>query len=157
VEEHQVSLDAEQLYYLPSGTYDGRPLRPPPGLGYPQQRKPWVPQNIDECQAKYCHYCRPSCEPRSYLSLNRIANGDIPPSAATGFGFHRLRTRPVIDVNIVRDIGLRAVPWVRRMRQVAFMRYTDSVPASSPVARLPFVAIFGVNMELVGYYRRRGH
>ncbi|KAI3337439.1 hypothetical protein HD806DRAFT_529003 [Xylariaceae sp. AK1471] len=108
--EHLLSGRAQQLYYLPSGSHGGQPLRPPPGFDY---TKPWVSRLNEECQAKFCHRCRPSFELRSYLSLDGILNGDVPPTAATGFGFHRIMTRPVMDARVVRDIGLRPVPWPR--------------------------------------------
>ncbi|KAI0541480.1 hypothetical protein GGR58DRAFT_529155 [Xylaria digitata] len=108
-QQHQASSKAQQLYY-PSGTYRGSLLKPPPGV---VDTKPWVPHEDEECQAKYCHRCRPSCELRSYLSLDGILNGDIPPTAATGFGFHRMRIRPIVNAGIVREIGLRPVPWPR--------------------------------------------
>ncbi|KAI2630554.1 hypothetical protein GGS21DRAFT_524859 [Xylaria nigripes] len=109
--ESQASGRATKQYYLPSGTYRGGLLKPPPGFGYSVNLRPWVPRKEEECQAKYCHRCRPSCEPRSYLSLNAIVNGEVPPTAATGFGFHRMRTRPVVDVRVMRYIGLRPIPW----------------------------------------------
>lgn len=55
---------------------------------------------------------------RSYLSLDGVVNGDIPPSAAVGFGFSLMRARPVIDPEIVKNIGCRAVPIVSRLRQL---------------------------------------
>ncbi|KAI0389280.1 hypothetical protein F5Y17DRAFT_462898 [Xylariaceae sp. FL0594] len=99
--------NTDQLCYLPSRTYDARPLGPPPGIELPVRRNPWVPSAIDECHDKYCHNCRPSCEQRSYLSLNAIANGDLPPTAVTGYGFPMLGSRPVIDANVVKHLGLR--------------------------------------------------
>ncbi|KAH8668507.1 hypothetical protein BX600DRAFT_258123 [Xylariales sp. PMI_506] len=83
---------------------------PSPRLGSLESRQPWVPADDLECQFKCCHSCRPTCELRSYLSLDGIVKGDIPPSAATGFGFHLVGTRPVMPVDIVQNIGSRAVP-----------------------------------------------
>ncbi|GAW22380.1 hypothetical protein ANO14919_119170 [Xylariales sp. No.14919] len=103
--QSRASSKAQQLYY-PSGSYRGSLV------------KPWVPREDEECQAKYCHHCRPSCEPRSYLSLDGILNGDVPPTAATGFGFHRMRTRPIVNAGIMREIGLRPVPWPRAEPQI---------------------------------------
>ncbi|KAI0017352.1 hypothetical protein F4780DRAFT_796531 [Xylariomycetidae sp. FL0641] len=106
--------------YVPSTGFgaasgSGATIRPPPGFGfeYSENSKPWVPDRDTECQAKYCHRCRPSCNARSFLSLNAVAQGDIPPTAAMGFGFHRMGTRPVLNANIVKNIGLRPVPWPR--------------------------------------------
>ncbi|KAI0416193.1 hypothetical protein F5X98DRAFT_187647 [Xylaria grammica] len=112
--QSRASSKAQQLYY-PSGSYRGSLVKPPPGF---VDMKPWVPREDEECQAKYCHHCRPSCEPRSYLSLDGILNGDVPPTAATGFGFHRMRTRPIVNAGIMREIGLRPVPWPRAEPQI---------------------------------------
>ncbi|KAI1132959.1 hypothetical protein F5Y10DRAFT_291038 [Nemania abortiva] len=109
----QQASDKVQRLYFPSGSYTGGPLKPPPGLGYPKNTKPWVPHHDEECRVKYCHNCRPSCEPRAYLSLNGILHGEVPATAATGFGFHRTRERPVIDAKVIQEIGLRPVPWPR--------------------------------------------
>ncbi|PMD59238.1 uncharacterized protein K444DRAFT_591416 [Hyaloscypha bicolor E] len=72
--------------------------------------KPWLPLRGGECQFKVCHSCRPTCEIRSYLSLNGIANNDIPPTAITGFGFNLTRKRPVALVEHVKNLGLRKNP-----------------------------------------------
>ncbi|XDG01318.1 hypothetical protein ABKA04_000933 [Annulohypoxylon sp. FPYF3050] len=85
---------------------------PPPGFGYMAHTKPWVPSEYDECQFKSCVRCRPSAESRSYLSLNEIADGHIPPTAAIGFSFHRTG-RLVIHPSRLENIGLRAVPMPR--------------------------------------------
>ncbi|KAI0971785.1 hypothetical protein F4678DRAFT_461151 [Xylaria arbuscula] len=112
-QQHQASGKAQHLY-RPSGSYRRDSSAPPAfGCPVPSDSKPWVPRKDEECQAKYCHRCRPSCEPRTYLSLDGIMNGEIPPTAATGFGFHRLGTRPVVDAKYVKDIGLRPVPLPR--------------------------------------------
>jgi hypothetical protein len=81
---------------------------PPPGIQANAQKKPWLPKQ--ECQFRCCHTCRPSLGERTYLSLNGIASGDIPPSAVTGFGFHVQRQRPVAPVQHVKNLGLRVNP-----------------------------------------------
>ncbi|TRX90336.1 hypothetical protein FHL15_008701 [Xylaria flabelliformis] len=103
--QHQPSGGTHNLYH-PSGHYDGRRLKSSPGPSNPANTKPWVPRTED-CQARYCHHCRPSFRGRSFLSLDGIINGDIPPTAATSFG---VQNKPVADVRVVRNIGLRAVP-----------------------------------------------
>ncbi|KAI1384865.1 uncharacterized protein F4822DRAFT_433404 [Hypoxylon trugodes] len=85
---------------------------PPPGFDHLRRTKPWVPSEADECKYKCCQRCRPSAEWRSYLSLDGIVNGDVPPTAATGFSFYRTG-RPVIHPDRLKNIGLRAVPWPR--------------------------------------------
>jgi hypothetical protein len=81
---------------------------PPPCLQTNTQKKPWLPKQ--ECQFRCCHACRNNLGERAYLSLNGIANGDIPPTAITGYGFHVLRQRPVVRVELVKNLGLRPVP-----------------------------------------------
>ncbi|RYP66448.1 hypothetical protein DL771_007777 [Monosporascus sp. 5C6A] len=91
--------------------------------GFPETR-PWIPDHADECQFRCCHRCRPSLEGRTYLSLDGILNDDIPPTAATGFGFHHTGAPPVIDADIVKEVGYRAVPWPRA-------RFEDGPPPLS--------------------------
>ncbi|KAF7543626.1 hypothetical protein G7046_g9963 [Stylonectria norvegica] len=74
---------------------------------------PWVCADHEECQYKVCSFCRPGSADRAALSMNAVANGDISPTAATGFGFHILGERPVVDANVVRNIGLRTAPPLR--------------------------------------------
>lgn len=77
-------------------------------------KKPWVCDASTECQYKICPYCRPGAADRAYLSLDGVANGEIPPTAAVGFGFQTLGERPVVNVDTVRDIGLRSESVVSR-------------------------------------------
>ncbi|XXH04826.1 hypothetical protein Hte_011248 [Hypoxylon texense] len=88
-------------------------IPPPPGYEGIKSTKPWVPPESEECRFRCCRTCRPSAEWRSFLSLDAIVDGEMPPAAATGFGFHRIGARPVIDADRLKDIGLRAVPWPR--------------------------------------------
>lgn len=108
----------------PESFYQNRPLpissphpNPPPGLPIPPTSpsndnglKPWFPLQGGECQFKCCHYCRPSLKERSFLSLNGIANGDIPSTSIMGFGFHLMKQRPVALVEHVKNLGLRPNP-----------------------------------------------
>ncbi|KAG4030937.1 hypothetical protein MFRU_010g00670 [Monilinia fructicola] len=72
--------------------------------------RPWLPSRGTECQFKCCHTCRPTLIDRSYLSLNAIADDDLPCTATTGFGFNLQKFRPVGDVEIVKNLGLRPNP-----------------------------------------------
>lgn len=81
--------------------------------GPPIRTKPWVLPESEECCARYCQYCRPTYADRSYLSLDGIANGEIPATAASGFGFHCLGARPVMNLEHWKNIGLRPVPLPR--------------------------------------------
>ncbi|OTB07228.1 hypothetical protein M426DRAFT_85775 [Hypoxylon sp. CI-4A] len=85
---------------------------PPPGFEGIKATKPWVPSAGEECQFRCCQRCRPSAEPRSYMSMDGIANGDIPPNAAVAFDFHRVGRR-MIHPKRLENIGWRAVPWPR--------------------------------------------
>jgi hypothetical protein len=44
------------------------------------------------------------------LSLNGVANGDLPITAITGFGFHLQKSRPVAKKEVVEKLGLRENP-----------------------------------------------
>ncbi|KAK7408079.1 hypothetical protein QQX98_009734 [Neonectria punicea] len=70
----------------------------------------WICADDEECQYKVCPFCRPSYADRSALSLNAVARGELSPTAATGFGFHVLGERPVVDANILKRLGLRPPP-----------------------------------------------
>ncbi|KAI0402925.1 hypothetical protein F4802DRAFT_617216 [Xylaria palmicola] len=126
-QQHQAAGEAQRLYY-PSGSDRGHLLRPPPGLGgEATAAKPWVPRTNEECQARFCHGCRPSCSMRAYLSLDGVLNGEVPPTAATGFGFHRMGTRPIVNAKLLEQIGLRPVPLPRVQPQyhAALLGYDD--------------------------------
>jgi hypothetical protein len=60
-----------------------------------------------------CPFCRPHYRERTYISLNAIADGDISPSAAAGYGFDCSAGRLVVDARLVMNLGCRAVPLVR--------------------------------------------
>ncbi|KAH6693837.1 hypothetical protein F5X68DRAFT_248309 [Plectosphaerella plurivora] len=86
---------------------DGADERPNPAYEELKHTKPWVAKSIKECIHKVCPYCRPNGEERVYVSLDGVANGDVPATAATGFGFHIFGQRPVCDVSVVAKTGLR--------------------------------------------------
>ncbi|GKT51638.1 uncharacterized protein ColSpa_11819 [Colletotrichum spaethianum] len=69
---------------------------------------PWVPNAKDECQYKICPYCRPGGADRAYISLDGVAEGSIPATAATGYGFHLFRQRPVCSSSLIANLGLRS-------------------------------------------------
>lgn len=78
--------------------------------------RPWVLPSNQQCNYKVCGTCRYTFSDRSFLSIDGILKGDVPPTAATGFGFHQLGERPIADANIVKTIGWRPVPWVSTLR-----------------------------------------
>ncbi|KAL2760925.1 hypothetical protein ACRALDRAFT_2093999 [Sodiomyces alcalophilus JCM 7366] len=73
-----------------------------------QKTKPWVPRPEDECQFKVCPTCRETGAERACISLNGVLNGDIPATAATGYGFHIFDRRPVYDAAFVAKLGQHA-------------------------------------------------
>ncbi|KAL7818008.1 hypothetical protein V8C44DRAFT_210431 [Trichoderma aethiopicum] len=73
-------------------------------------QKPWLCTPQEECQYRVCQNCRPGCADRAFLSLNAVANGEVPPTAAAGYSFHLLGQRPVVDANVLKNIGCRPVP-----------------------------------------------
>ncbi|KAM3557663.1 hypothetical protein MY1884_004412 [Beauveria asiatica] len=53
----------------------------------------------------------PLPNPYEYRKLmNAVADGQFPPTAATGFSFHSIAGRPVTDARLVKTIGQRPVP-----------------------------------------------
>ncbi|KAI0178411.1 hypothetical protein BJ166DRAFT_50503 [Pestalotiopsis sp. NC0098] len=126
IEDRSKSTRKRSVYFPRSGTM--RSIYLPPGLAESRAGKPWVPEDLKECQFKCCHRCRPTCEPRSYLSLDGVVKGDIPASAAVGFGFHQHGSRPVMDAEVVKNIGYRPVPLPRSFQRDP---ETPSSPSSS--------------------------
>ncbi|KAH7144476.1 hypothetical protein B0J13DRAFT_675803 [Dactylonectria estremocensis] len=70
----------------------------------------WICADDEECQFKVCPFCRPGYADRSFLSLTASVRGELSPTAATGFGFHVLGERPVVDATIIKNLGLRPPP-----------------------------------------------
>ncbi|PFH63283.1 hypothetical protein XA68_14935 [Ophiocordyceps unilateralis] len=73
-----------------------------------EYRKPWIRTVQEECQYRVCPRCRPALSDRAFLSLNAVADGEIPPTAAVGFGFHTMGERPVFDVEMIQNLGTGA-------------------------------------------------
>lgn len=63
----------------------------------------------EECTITLCPNCgrAGAGEDQSSLSIDGVLKGDIPPSAAVGYGFRGMGGRPVADVNVVKTLGLR--------------------------------------------------
>ncbi|KAM0283364.1 hypothetical protein ACHAQH_002486 [Verticillium albo-atrum] len=98
-----------------------------------ERERPWVPRPEMECTYKVCQQCRPSGADRISMSLDAIAKGDIPATAATGFGFHHFGQRPVCDVSIVAKLGLSHVEASSVMEEghEAHLEQSDSGTLSS--------------------------
>ncbi|KAI1144204.1 hypothetical protein F5Y05DRAFT_418281 [Hypoxylon sp. FL0543] len=108
----------QREHILEVAAQSSAPTSPPPGFDYLESTKPWVPSETDECQFKCCPRCRPSAVTRSYLSLDGIVKGDVPPTAAVAFNFHRYG-RLVIPADRLMNIGLRAVPWPKAAKPLS--------------------------------------
>lgn len=74
--------------------------------------RPWVANADNECCYMVCPSCRPSAADRAFLSLEAIVKGEVPPTAAVGYGFHNMGERPVMDAEILKTIGCRPVSLV---------------------------------------------
>ncbi|KAF4982663.1 hypothetical protein FZEAL_1770 [Fusarium zealandicum] len=62
----------------------------------------WTCGEQEECQYMVCSRCRPTCADRAFLSLGAVADGEIPPTAAVGFGFGQLGGRPICNGEILK-------------------------------------------------------
>lgn len=71
-------------------------------------KKPWVRSVHEECQYRVCSRCRPGLADRAFLGLDAVAQGEIPPTAAVGYGFHIMGERPVVDAEILEKLGHRS-------------------------------------------------
>ncbi|KAG5662797.1 hypothetical protein KAF25_005215 [Fusarium avenaceum] len=84
-------------------------VSPPPGFDVSLNNNPSAGRLIydaePECHYKICPRCRPICADRAFLSLNAVANGEIPPTAAAGYGFESLHGRPVIAKVVIKHIN----------------------------------------------------
>ncbi|KAM0429511.1 hypothetical protein ACHAQK_011135 [Fusarium lateritium] len=84
-------------------------VSPPPGFEASLNDNPstgrWAYDAEAECHYKICPRCRPICADRAFLSLSAVANGEIPPTAAAGFGFESLYGRPVIAKVVIEHIN----------------------------------------------------
>ncbi|KAL2262109.1 hypothetical protein VTK26DRAFT_2434 [Humicola hyalothermophila] len=77
---------------------------------YPDDDRPWMPDEKLECQYTVCGRCHSQGRDKSWVSLNGVLNGDILPTVAVGFAHGYFGARPVVDANLVKQIGYRAVP-----------------------------------------------
>lgn len=75
----------------------------------PASERPYIVGQAEECKATLCPRCGRGGmgEDLAWLSIDGVLKGDIPASAAVGYGFRALGGRPVADANIVRNLGLR--------------------------------------------------
>lgn len=73
------------------------------------EERPYIVDQAEECKATLCPRCGRGGvgEDLSWLSLDGVLKGDIPASAAVGYGFRALGGRPVANANIVKNLGLR--------------------------------------------------
>ncbi|KAG8161593.1 hypothetical protein KVR01_008580 [Diaporthe batatas] len=80
-------------------------------LGLSASGRPFLKSETQECKQTLCPACGKGMmgEEVSYVDLDGILRGDIPPTVALGYGF-RKSGRPVADVSVARNIGLRRLP-----------------------------------------------
>lgn len=80
-------------------------------LGLAGSERPFLKNENQECKQTLCPACGKGMlgEQMSFLDLDGVLRGDIPPTVALGYCF-RKSGRPVADANIVRNIGLRKAP-----------------------------------------------
>lgn len=80
-------------------------------LGLAGCERPYLKNETQECKQTLCPACGKGMmgDEVSFLDLDGILQGDIPPTVALGYGF-RKSGRPIADANIVRNIGLRKAP-----------------------------------------------
>ena len=81
------------------------------GQKYPDDNMPWVPDDKAECQHKVCQSCHRVSQEKSWVSLNGVLNGDILPTVATDFAFSFVGSRPIVDVQVAKNLGCRPVPF----------------------------------------------
>ncbi|KAK4186620.1 hypothetical protein QBC35DRAFT_453098 [Podospora australis] len=102
-------------------------------LKYPDDTRPWIPDQKYECQFKVCHRCMGLGRDKSWVSLNSILNGDILPSVATGFSFNYIGGRPCADARAVQNLGYRPVPLPREHEaRVPALSDLELSPSPSP-------------------------
>ncbi|KAK3374862.1 hypothetical protein B0H63DRAFT_481048 [Podospora didyma] len=103
------------------------------GKSPPNEDMPWLPNEKYECKYTVCQYCYGKGGlDRCWLSLDGVLSGDIPPHAATGFGFSVIKERLVADASIVKNIGYRAVP-MPRYHEWTLLSYSRSTSSSGRV------------------------
>ncbi|KAK7736842.1 hypothetical protein SLS63_003191 [Diaporthe eres] len=80
-------------------------------LGLAGCERPFLKNETQECKQTLCPACGKGMlgDEVSFLDLDGVLKGDIPPTVALGYGF-RKSGRPIADANIVRNIGLRKAP-----------------------------------------------
>lgn len=73
------------------------------------EQKPYLEPLGNECMVTVCSACGRggTGEDMSFLSIDGVLKGDIPPSAAVGYGFRGIGGRPVANANIVKNLGLQ--------------------------------------------------
>lgn len=73
------------------------------------EERPYIVGQAEECKATLCPRCGRGGvgEDLTWLRIDGVLKGDIPASAAVGYGFRALGGRPVTDANVVKNLGLR--------------------------------------------------
>ncbi|ROW17699.1 hypothetical protein VPNG_00678 [Cytospora leucostoma] len=76
--------------------------------------RPYLTSEPQECKNTLCPRCGKGAvgEEIAILDLDGILKGDIQPTVAVGYSF-RKHGRPIVDAEIVRNIGMRLTPGAR--------------------------------------------
>lgn len=79
------------------------------GRKYPDNQRPWMPDEKQECSHTVCQFCHGVGKDKSWVSLNAILNGEIPPTVATGYAFSYSGSRPFVPADVATNLGCRPV------------------------------------------------
>ena len=94
-------------------------------------------------------------EDRTYLSIDGIANGDIPAHAAAGWGFGYFKARPICSSSVIKNWGSRPIPLVNPLTlYLEGIMLTITAPTGHS-AGLVYASFYGIiSLEHYGYHRR---
>lgn len=97
-------------------------------LGLAGCERPFLKNETQECKQTLCPACGKGMmgDEVSFLDLDGILKGDIPPTVALGYGF-RKSGRPIADANIMRNIGLRKTPEEIKNQDVQAVQTAETV------------------------------
>lgn len=102
--QHERAVDTALTERYGYNNPHGTGIQPPAHVEHPH-----VMSEAEECRNTLCPACGRggNAQELSYLSIDGIVKGDIPPSVAVGWGFRPLCSRPIADLAIVKNMGLR--------------------------------------------------
>ncbi|KAM7192798.1 hypothetical protein V8F20_008723, partial [Naviculisporaceae sp. PSN 640] len=80
------------------------------GHKYPDNQTPWMPDEAHQCKYTVCQSCHGAAKDKSWVSLDGMLKGDIPPTVATGYAFSFAGCRPWSFDDTAKNLGCRPVP-----------------------------------------------